>query len=290
MTTNGVFVPQVNEDYFIDVEIKALFDCIASQSGMETQKAILIGPHGAGKTEMAVQYAALHKRPMLIMDCSNLKEARDWFGSKVIEDGKVVWRESQFDRAISAGGHVILLDEINRVHPGVMNSLIPLLDGRGFTYLDEKKGEIRVGPETVIFASANEGSAYTGTAAMDVALRDRFSRVIEVKYLAKEREVELLVRRTGVGKKDAERLVDIANAVRVKSQGVGSAFSQGFSTRQLLAAASDFTVMGVLGLKFTMENLFSSDGGTNSERAAVLQLIQGKFGGAEATAKSSLKG
>jgi len=27
-----------------------------------------------------------------------------------------------------------------------------------------------------------------------------------------------------------------------------------------------------------MTNLFSAEGGTNSERAAVLQLIQGKFG------------
>jgi midasin (ATPase involved in ribosome maturation) len=64
-----------------------------------------------------MQYAAISGKPMLIMDCANLKEPRDWFGYKTIVNGEIVWHESQFDRAISAGGHVILLDEINRVQP-----------------------------------------------------------------------------------------------------------------------------------------------------------------------------
>jgi nitric oxide reductase NorQ protein len=287
---SGVFCPDVNETYFIDESISSLFQRMADLAAQSTQKALLVGPHGAGKTEMAMQFAARTGKPMLIMDCANLREPRDWFGSKNVEKGKVVWRESQFDRAVSEGGHVILLDEINRVHPVVLNTLIPLLDGRGFTYLEEKGDIIRVGPGTVFFASANEGASYTGTSAMDVALRDRFFRVIEVKYLESERETELLVNRTGIARKDADKLVHIANQIRTKSQGVSSSFSQGFSTRQLIAAAEDFVHGGKDTLTFTMTNLFSPEGGTNSERAAVLQLIQGKFGGAEASAKSSMKG
>lgn len=275
----GVFVPEVNDTYYITPDIVSLFDRVHQLSLKKTQKVLLRGPHGAGKTEMAMQFAARHNKPMLIMDCANLKEPRDWFGYKTIVGGEVVWHESQFDKVLSAGGHVILLDEVNRVHPSVMNTLLPILDGRGFTYLEEKGGCITVGPNTVFFSTMNEGASYTGTSACDIALRDRLGqRIVEVTYLPKDREVKVLVDRTGIDARKAASLVDIANQIRVKSSGLGSSFSDGFSTRQLIAAAEDFVVGGVSSLTFTMSNLFSAEGGTNSERATVLQLIQGKFG------------
>lgn len=275
---SGVFVPTVNASYYITPEIEGLFGRVSKLSADETQKIMLQGPHGAGKTEMAMQFAARLKRPMLIMDCANLKEPRDWFGYKTIEGGEVVWHESQFDRAVSEGRHVILLDEINRVHPMILNTLLPLLDGRGFTYLEEKGECIRVGAGTIFFATMNEGSAYTGTTSTDVAMRDRWSRIVEVTYLPREKEIALLVSRTGIDKENAKRLVEIAGQIRKKSTGIGSQFSTGFSTRQLIAVAKDFVIDGVDSLTFTMTNLFSAEGGTNSERASVLQLIQGKFG------------
>lgn len=280
---NGVFLPEVNDTYYITPDIESLFKRLESKSEEKTQKVMLRGPHGAGKTEMAMQFAARYNRPMIIMDCANLKEPRDWFGYKTIEDGKIVWHESQFDKIISLGGHVILLDEINRVHPNILNTLLPLLDGRGFTYLEEKGDCIKIGPKTIFFATMNEGAAYTGTTSTDIAMRDRWSRIVEVSYLPKEKEVDILIARTGIAEKAAKALVDIANQIRKKSCGIGSQFSDGFSTRQLLAVAEDFVIDGVESLTFTMTNLFSSDGGANSERAAVLQLIQGKFGTIEST-------
>lgn len=275
----GVFYPEINDTYFITPDVVSLFKRISKLSEGKTQKVLLKGPHGAGKTEMAMQFAARSKRPMIIMDCANLKEPRDWFGYKTIEDGNVVWHESQFDKVVTAGNHVILLDEANRVHPSIMNTLLPLLDGRGFTYLEEKGDCIKVGPGTVFFSTMNEGAAYTGTTSTDMALRDRLGqRIVEVTYLPKDKEVDVLIARTGIAEKAAKALVDIANQIRKKSVGLGSSFSDGFSTRQLIACAEDFVIDGVESLTFTMTNLFSADGGTNSERAAVLQLIQGKFG------------
>lgn len=276
---NGVFIPEINDTYYITPDTASLFKRVHKLSESKTQKILLRGPHGAGKTEMAMQFAARFKRPMLIMDCANLKEPRDWFGYKTIEGGEVVWHESQFDKVLGAGNHVILLDEANRVHPTIMNTLIPILDGRGFTYLEEKGGCIKVGPGTVFFSTMNEGAAYTGTTACDIAMRDRLGqRIVEVTYLPKDKEVDVIVARTGIADKAAKALVDIANQIRKKSTGLGSSFSEGFSTRQLIACAEDFVVDGVESLTFTMTNLFSAEGGTNSERAAVLQLIQGKFG------------
>lgn len=275
---NGIFNPIVNDTYFIEDDIRSLFERIEKNRINKTQKVLLQGPHGAGKTEMAMQYAAIHNLPMLIMDCANLREPRDWFGYKKIENGNIIWHESQFDRAVQAGNTVILLDEINRVHPSVLNTLLPLLDNREFTYLEEKGDNIRLGKGMVFFATMNEGAGYSGTNATDHALRDRFSRVVEVKYLPPIKEKDLLVKRTGIEEKDASSLVDIANQIRKKSTGLNSNYSSGFSTRQLIAAAEDFVDGGVDSLTFTVSNLFSADGGTTSERASVLQLIQGKFG------------
>jgi len=277
-TSCGVFLPEVNHTYYITPDIISLFKRIAKMNESKTQKVMLRGPHGAGKTEMAMQFAARNNRPMIIMDCANLKEPRDWFGYKTIEDGNVVWHESQFDKVVTSGNHVILLDEINRVHPNVLNTLLPLLDGRGFTYLEEKGDIIKIGPKTVFFATMNEGANYTGTTSTDSAMKDRWSRIVEVTYLPKNKEVDVLIARTGIAEKAAKSLVDIANQIRKKSTGIASSFSEGFSTRQLIACAEDFVIDGPESLTFTMSNLFSSEGGANSERAAVLQLIQGKFG------------
>jgi hypothetical protein len=123
---------------------------------------------------------------------------------------------------------------------------------------------------------------------MDVALKDRFPRIIEVKYLERDKEVELLMARTGIDKEDASNLVEIASQIREKSTGLSSSFTNSMSTRQLIAAAEDFMDGGVDSLTFTITNSFSPEGGTSSERASVLQLIQGKFGGVRSKAKSRL--
>ena len=284
----GIFTPAVNKTYYVNGDVQNLFSYVEKQRTTKTQKILLKGPHGAGKTEMAMHYAAIHKLPMLIMDCANLREPRDWFGHKKIEKSKIIWHPSQFDKAISGGNIVILLDEINRVHPSILNTLLPLLDSRGFTYLEEKNENITVGNGVVFFATMNEGAVYTGTSAIDVALKDRFPRIIEVKYLERDKEVELLIARTGIDKEDASNLVEIASQIRQKSTGLSSSFTNSMSTRQLIAAAEDFIDGGVDSLTFTITNCFSPEGGTSSERASVLQLIQGKFGGVRSKAKSRL--
>jgi len=153
-----------------------------------------------------------------------------------------------------------------------------LLDDRRFTYLEEKGDIIKVGKKTVIFATMNEGAGYTGTSSIDFALEDRFPRIIELNYLLNSQEVELLSNRTGISKSDAKKLVDIATSVRKKNMGLDASFSKSISTRQLISIAQDFVVGGVPTLEYTLTNHFNSEGGRESERAAILQMIQGKWG------------
>jgi MoxR-like ATPase len=277
-TGNGVFIPTPDETYIISDQVANLFKILQIARRNCPQNVRLLGPHGCGKTELAIQFAARAQMPLLIMDCANLREARDWFGYKSAKDGTVFWHESQFVRAVTAGNHVILLDELNRANPNLLNTLMPLLDARRFTYLEEKGSTICVGPGTVFFASMNEGAGYTGTSALDRAIRDRFPRVIEMSYLAPDDETNLLMRRTGVDHPTATRLVGMANKIREDAVGLAAGLTDSLSTRQLIAAAEDFMVGGVDTLTFTISNHFSPDGDDESERARVQSIIQGKFG------------
>jgi nitric oxide reductase NorQ protein len=275
---NGVFYPKPDKTYIINKQIEGLFKILETSSKKCPQNVNLIGPHGCGKTELAIQFAARLNRPLLIMDCANLREARDWFGYKTAKDGTVYWHESQFVRAIQAGHHVILLDELNRANPNLLNTLMPILDARRFTYLEERGDKIVVGPETVFFASMNEGAGYTGTSSLDRAIRDRFPRAVELTYLGEKDEIKLVMNRTGVDKDVATRLVQMANKIRQDATGLSATLTESMSTRQLLAAAHDFALGGVDTLQFTITNHFSTDGDEDSERVKVQSLIQGKFG------------
>jgi Holliday junction resolvasome RuvABC ATP-dependent DNA helicase subunit len=287
---HGVFYPKPDATYIISNSIENLFKILETSSKRSPQNVRLIGPHGCGKTELAIQFAARNKRPLLIMDCANLREARDWFGYKSAKDGTVFWNESQFVRAVEAGNHVILLDELNRANPNLLNTLMPILDDRRFTYLEERGEKIVVGPGTVFFASMNEGASYTGTSTLDRAIRDRFPRHVELTYLGEKDETQLLQRRTGINKDIASRLVQTANKIRQDSTGLTAQLTESLSTRQLLAAAHDFALGGVDTLTFTIINHFSPEGDDESERAKVQSLIQGKFGDLMAAAAAASKG
>ena len=275
---HGVFYPKADKTYIINSKVEKLFTILEKAREACPQNVSLIGPHGCGKTELAIQFAARHSLPLLIMDCANLREARDWFGYKSAKEGTVYWHESQFVRAIQAGNHVIMLDELNRANPNLLNTLMPILDARRFTYLEERGDKIVVGPGTVFFASMNEGASYTGTSTLDRAVRDRFSRVVELTYLDAKDEINLLVARTGISKSLARGLVEMANKIRHDANGLTATLTETLSTRQLLAAAHDFVLGGVDTLTYTIINHFSADGEGDSERAKVQTLIQGKFG------------
>ena len=275
---HGVFYPRPDKTYIINKQVEGLFKILEASSKKCPQNVNLIGPHGCGKTELAIQFAARLNRPLLIMDCANLREARDWFGYKTAKEGTVYWHESQFVRAIQAGNHVILLDELNRANPNLLNTLMPILDARRFTYLEERGDKIVVGPETVFFASMNEGAGYTGTTSLDRAIRDRFPRAVELTYLGEKDEIKLVMNRTSIDKDIATRLVQMANKIRQDATGLSATLTESMSTRQLLAAAHDFALGGVDTLQFTITNHFSPDGDEDSERVKVQSLIQGKFG------------
>lgn len=278
----GLINPEIDEDFVLKPATLKLFVHLLTrgEEGYTPENVLLKGPQGCGKTETAQQFAAHAGLPLLKLNCALVREPRDWFGYKTAENGNVHWVKSEFCKLLERGGGVILLDEISRAAPPILNSLMPLLDGTGKTFLEEVKEVVRRGPDIYFFATANLGSQFTGTyGKLDSALNDRFAIRVEVDYLEAEKEIELLKKRTGIQDKDAKKLVSVAAKVRAAASGsLGSTLSDTISTRNLLDAATLYQTLGQDAFEYTILPLFSAQGGANSQQAQVLQIIQSQFG------------
>lgn len=283
---NGTFIPEQDASYVMPPDTEELFSVLNEERATQSENVLLVGPTGCGKTELAKQFAARIGLPILKMDCANVTEASQWFGRLDMKNSSLEYLEAPFARVVARGNHVILLDEINRASSEVLNVLLPLLDTNKSTFIQERKPSpiLRDGGGIIWFATMNEGSAYTGTMRLDRALRGRFSNVIELTYLSRLDEINLLVRRTGIDVENATKLVDIADTIRRKAKGIDSIYTHVLSTRELLNAAKKFVKGGVKTLRFTIVNHFDGNSGVDSERSQVLELLKGKFGSLDGTA------
>lgn len=277
---NGTSIPEVDESYVMPPDTNELFEVLNAGRKEMSENILLVGPTGCGKTELAKQFAARSGLPLLKMDCANVTEASQWFGRLDMKNSSLEYLEAPFSRVVARGNHVILLDEINRASSEVLNVLLPLLDTTKSTFVQERKPSpiLRDGGGIIWFATMNEGSAYTGTNRLDRALRGRFSNVVELSYLSKADEINLLVKRTGIDVANATKLVEIADTIRIKAKGINSIFTHVLSTRELLNAAKKFVRGGIKTLRFTMLNHFDGANGIDSERSHVLKMLEGKMG------------
>ena len=133
---------------------------------------------------------------------------------------------------------------------------------------------IAIHPECTFIATANIGAEYTGTMSMDRALVNRLFPM-ELDYMPKNNEVNVLLERTDVDLDSARKIVDVADAVRslYRKQEI----SVSLSTRETLLAsnlvADGWDVLTAMQLSFLP--LFE---GTRSEgeRGMVVKTMMSK--------------
>jgi len=238
-------------------------------------QVLLTGPQGSGKTSTVYSFAAQAELPLLKMNCPLVRETRDWFGYRTVANGTLAWEPSLFAAAVERGGVVILLDELSRSVPSVLNSLLPLMDHTKSSYIEELSRSINVGPNTYFFATANVGSQFTGTYRMDASLLSRFDIRICCDYLPWETEARVLEDRCGVDSTIATGLAKAAAEIRAANSLSGT-LTETVSTRDLIAAATLFNQLGPDSFEYTLLPLFSTEGGANSDQAQVIQILQGQ--------------
>ena len=280
----GIVSLNNDPNFWVSDENQELLDVVEELSVAAPQNILLTGPQGCGKTELSLYFAAKYSRPVIIMNCATVRETKDWFGYRDAKEGSVFWHKSDFVRAVEMGNCVVVLDEFNRLHSTLHNSLYPLLDARRSTFVEELDNVVVVGPKTVFFATANIGFSHTGTHTMDSAIEDRFGYRLNVDFPVIARETEIIANKTGISKDKAKKLATFGSDIRKKSMGVSGTLSKPVSTRQLIQSAilmkkfEQRKLQGTKALDYTILPNYSKEGGRDSEQAQILQIIQGIFG------------
>jgi nitric oxide reductase NorQ protein len=176
------------------------------------KQCALIGPSGTGKTHIVYLIAELCGLPMWEINCGLQTSAYDLFG-RYIGLGKENWIDGQIVMWCRHGG-LLYLDEANMMKQDIATRLNPVLDTRGHLVLTEKDNEIvHRHPYGYLVISMNPFSAeFIGTKPLNAALRRRMSVWINFDYLSigdkiSPDEIELLVKRSGIDAKTAEKIV-----------------------------------------------------------------------------------
>ncbi len=248
------------------------------------KNTLLLGDSGGGKTMSCKSVAkALNREDkFFVFNLGASTDPRSFLiGNTHFEKDKgTFFAESTFIKAIKTENAIILLDEISRCHPDGVNILMSVLDDiQRYVRLDEKDGSetIKVAKGVCFLATANIGGQYTTTRVMDRALMDRFPVKLEMQNLSADEEYGLILKHyPKIDRQIAKAISEICSSTRDSLKKEGSKITNFLSTRssiEMAGLANDgFTLLEIA--ETAIYSNFSDDGGLESERTYMKQLIQ----------------
>jgi nitric oxide reductase NorQ protein len=251
------------------------------RSAVRAKNIMMTGPAGCGKTMAAKSLVKALNRPDFYFNLGATQDARATLIGNTHFDSKkgTFFSESAFVKAITTENAVILLDELSRAHPDAWNILMTVLDGgQRYLRLDEAEGSpiVNVASGVTFIATANIGNEYTSTRVLDRAILDRFT-TIEMDVLTDVQEFELLKYMfPEVDDYDLKAVAEIAHHTREVSRGDSGKLTNMVSTRASVETAGliydGFSLTEAA--EISMYPFFSNDGGVDSERTYITQLVQ----------------
>ena len=255
------------------------------RSAVRSKNIMMIGPAGCGKTLAAQKVVEVLDRPHFYFNLGATQDPRSTLigNTHFKKEEGTAFKESAFVKAIQTKDAIILLDELSRAHPEAWNILMTVLDyGQRYLRLDEHEDAptIKVAEGVCFIATANIGNEYTATRTMDRALVDRFT-IIEMDTLNKEQEADLLLQlHPGLTKRQSNIIAEIASLTRKEVTNESPKLTNAISTRLSVEIA------GLLEDGFTLPEaaeaciypFFDADGGVDSERTYMKQLVQKYIG------------
>jgi nitric oxide reductase NorQ protein len=245
---------------------------------------MMTGPSGCGKTDVTFKAAEALDREVIYFNLGATQDPRSTLigNTHYNKNTGTYFSESLFVSAIQKENTVILLDELSRAHPEAWNILMTVLDPiQRYLRLDEKSDSptIKVAKGVSFIATANIGSEYTATRVIDRALLDRFA-ILEMDILSYEQEYQLLSNKWGkVNLNESDTLLtlcDIVKDIRKEIKSDMPRISTTVSTRATLEIVEllmdNFTLNQAV--EILIYPLFSDEGGNESERVYVKQIVQ----------------
>jgi MoxR-like ATPase len=251
------------------------------RSAVRGKNIMMTGPAGCGKTMAAKFLVTQLERPDFYFNLGSTQDPRATLvgNTQFNKESGTYFSESAFVKAIKTPNAIILLDELSRAHPDAWNILMTVLDqNQRYLRLDEAEGSpiVKVAEGVTFIATANIGNEYTATRVLDRAILDRFV-TIEMDVLNAEEEFTLLNKMyPDVNVDDLKAIGEIAHNTREVSRSEVAKLSSMISTRASVEMAGllydGFTLMEAA--EVAILPFFSNDGGLESERTYVKQLVQ----------------
>jgi MoxR-like ATPase len=251
------------------------------RSAVRAKNIMMTGPAGCGKTMAAKALVKSLNRPDFYFNLGATQDPRATLIGNTHFDQKkgTFFSESAFVKAIKTPNAVILLDELSRAHPDAWNILMTVLDqGQRYLRLDEAEGSpiVNVAEGVTFIATANIGSEYTSTRVIDRAILDRFV-TIEMDVLNEEQEYGLLkFMFPEVDDFELKAISEIAHHTRTQSMSENGKLTSMISTRASVEMAGliydGFNLFEAA--EISIFPFFSPDGGVDSERTYIKQLVQ----------------
>lgn len=251
------------------------------RSAVRARNIMMTGPAGSGKTMAAKALVTALKRPFFYFNLGATQDPRSALigNTHFNKASGTYFSESAFVKAIKTPYAVILMDELSRSHPEAANILMTVLDQtQRYLRLDEQDNSpiVKVAEGVTFIATANIGNEYTATRVMDRALLDRFV-TIEVDVLNAEQEYKLLeMLYPDTNQENLKAVADIAAHTRDQIKSEAGKLSTAISTRISVEMAGllydGFNLLEAA--EVAIFPFYSQDGGMDSERTYIKQLVQ----------------
>jgi nitric oxide reductase NorQ protein len=251
------------------------------RSAVRAKNIMMTGPAGSGKTMAAKALVEALNRPFHYFNLGATQDPRaSLIGNTHFNKTEgTYFNESAFVKAIKTPYSVILLDELSRSHPEAWNILMTVLDQtQRYLRLDEAIDSpiVKVAEGVTFIATANIGNEFTSTRVLDRALVDRFV-TIEVDVLNADQELELLTMLyPDTNADDLRAIAEIAHHTREQIKSDVGKISTSVSTRTSVEMAGliydGFNL--IEASEVAIFPLYSQDGGMDSERTYIKQLVQ----------------